>query len=150
MPGRSRSDLKGILKNLLQRNSQERPWRPAIPLCHNFIYLFIYVFISGCAGSPLLFGFFSRCGERGPLSSCGAQSSHCSGFSCCRARALGMQASVAVTSGLQSLCSMVVAHRLCYSPVRGVFPNQTRTPVSRIGRGDSLPLSHQGRRPPLC
>ena len=131
MPGRARPDFKGLLKNLLQRNSQERSWRPAIPLCYNFIYLFI----SGCAGSSLLFRFFSRCAERGPLSRRGAQASHCSGFSCCRARALGVQASVVVTPGLSGLCSIVAAHRLCYSPSRGIFPNQTRTRVSRIGRG---------------
>ena len=28
-------------------------------------------------------GFFSSCGERGLLSSCGVQASHCSGSSCC-------------------------------------------------------------------
>ena len=32
---------------------------------------------------------FSRCGEQGLLSSWGAQTSHCSGFPCCTARALG-------------------------------------------------------------
>jgi len=32
---------------------------------------------------------FSRCGEWGLLSSCGAQASHCDGFSGCRAQALG-------------------------------------------------------------
>ena len=31
---------------------------------------------------------FSGCGEQGLLSSCGAQASDCSGFSCCRAGAL--------------------------------------------------------------
>ena len=38
---------------------------------------------------------FSSCGEQG-YSSCGARASHCSGFSCCRARALGAWASVVV------------------------------------------------------
>ena len=37
----------------------------------------------GYAGSLLL--LFSSCSERGPLSSCGAWTSHCGGFSCCRA-----------------------------------------------------------------
>ena len=31
---------------------------------------------------------FSSCGEQGLLSSCGAQASHCGGFSCCRVQAL--------------------------------------------------------------
>ena len=49
-----------------------------------------YVFFPfGCAGSLLLPGRFSSCREWGLLSSYGAQASHCSGSSCCRARALG-------------------------------------------------------------
>ena len=34
---------------------------------------------------------------------CGAKASHCSGFSCCGAQALGAQASVVVERGLQKL-----------------------------------------------
>ena len=34
---------------------------------------------------------------------CGAPASHCGGFSCCGARALGTQASVVVAHGLQQL-----------------------------------------------
>ena len=47
---------------------------------------------------------FSSCSNRGwgLLSICGAQASHCRGFSC-RARALGMQASVIVVCGLSFL-----------------------------------------------
>ena len=37
---------------------------------------------------------FSGCGRRGLLSSCGAGASHCGGFSCCGAWALGTRASV--------------------------------------------------------
>ena len=37
---------------------------------------------------------FCSCGERGLLSSSGTWASHCSGFSYCRAQALGMQALV--------------------------------------------------------
>ena len=48
-----------------------------------FFLCIINVFIFGCAGSPLLFGVFSRCGERGLLSSRGVQRSHRGGFSCC-------------------------------------------------------------------
>ena len=33
---------------------------------------------------------------------CGAQASHCSGFSCCGAQALGVRASVVVARGLSS------------------------------------------------
>ena len=41
----------------------------------------------------------SLAAEQGLLSSCGARASHCSGFSCCGAWALGTQASVAAAHG---------------------------------------------------
>ena len=53
------------------------------------IILFMYSFIFGCAGSLLLCGLFSSCSKQGLVSSCGLQTSHCSGFSCCGAQALG-------------------------------------------------------------
>ena len=51
---------------------------------------------------------------------CCAWASHCGGFFCCEARALGMRASVVVARGLQQLwqtgfrscCSRAVEHRL--------------------------------------
>ena len=46
-----------------------------------------------------MWGFSSCCKQR-PISSCGAQASHWGGFSCYRAQALGMQASVVVARGL--------------------------------------------------
>ena len=47
-----------------------------------FIYWLCWVFVAVCR-------HFSGCGEQGLLSSCGAQISHCSGFSYCRAHAVG-------------------------------------------------------------
>ena len=47
-------------------------------------------------------GFFSSCGERGPLSSCDARASHCSGFSGCGAGALGEPASAVAARGPSS------------------------------------------------
>ena len=55
---------------------------------------FTYLFIFGCAGSSL--------GHADFLSSCGVQASHCGGFSCCGAQALGAWASVVVAHGLSS------------------------------------------------
>ena len=65
---------------------------------HHLIFLFIIVpmnclgwvvnifklfpFLLGCAGSSLLWGFFSSSEECGLLCSCLAWDSHCSGFSC--------------------------------------------------------------------
>ena len=43
----------------------------------NFFLIFIYLFIFGCAGSPLLHGFPPSCSKQGLLSSRGAWVSHC-------------------------------------------------------------------------
>ena len=43
---------------------------------------------------------------------CGAQASHCGGFSCCRAQALGALASVVVARGLSSCGLRALKHRL--------------------------------------
>ena len=56
------------------------------------IFIYIFIFLFGCAGSLLLHRLFSSYSERGLLSSCGARASPCSGLSCCRA--LGEWASV--------------------------------------------------------
>ena len=71
-----------------------------------FIYLF-NLFLAALA-LPCCMRAFSSCGERGLLLvavrglliACGAWASHCGGFSCCGARALGTQASVVVARGL--------------------------------------------------
>ena len=46
--------------------------------------------IFGCTGSLLLHRLFSSCGERELCSSCSAWASHCGGFFCCGAQALGL------------------------------------------------------------
>ena len=48
-----------------------------------------YLFIFGCVSSSLLCGLFSSCSKQGLLCSCGTQASHCGGFSCFGAWALG-------------------------------------------------------------
>ena len=53
-----------------------------------FFFFLISLFLVVLGLSLLLHRFFSSCGERGLLSSCNAQASHCSGFSCCGAWAL--------------------------------------------------------------
>ena len=57
---------------------------------------------------------FSSCGEGRARSTlhCGAWASHCGGFSCCGARALGAQASVVVAPGFSSCGSWSLEHRL--------------------------------------
>ena len=44
-------------------------------------------------------GLFSSCSDRGLLSGCSGRASHCGGFSCCGAGALGATASVVVVFG---------------------------------------------------
>ena len=57
----------------------------SLPLSH-LRSLFIYL---GCARSLLLHRFFSSCSEWGLLSGCCVWASHCGGFSCGGAGALG-------------------------------------------------------------
>ena len=84
---------------------------------------------------------FSSCSEQGQLSSSGAWASHCSGFSCCGAQALGHAGSVVAAHGLQSLA---VAHGLICSTAHGIFPDQRLNPHPLHWQGDSYPLYHQG------
>ena len=68
-----------------------------------FIFiLLINLFIFGCTGSSLLHVGFLYLRRVGATLRCGAQASHCGGFSCCGARALGARASVVVARGLSS------------------------------------------------
>ena len=52
-----------------------------------FFFFFIYLLLT-TPGLHCCSQAVSSCNQRGPLPSCGAQASHCGGFSCCRARAL--------------------------------------------------------------
>ena len=74
-----------------------------------FFNKFIYIlFIFGCVGSSLLLTL--RCA--GATLGCGAKASHCGGFCCCGAWALGMQASVVVAHGLSSCSSQALERKL--------------------------------------
>ena len=98
----------------------------------NLFYLFIYFWL--CWVFVAVRRLFSSCGKQTLRR--GARASHCSGFSCCGTRALGMQASV------------VVAHRPSSSAACGIFPDQGSNPRSLHWQADSQPLRHQGS-PPL-
>ena len=77
----------------------------------DFIFkIFIHFWLCWVFAAP--FGLFSSCGNQGLLSSCGAWSSHCNGFSCCGAWTLGIWVSV------------LVAHGLSCSAACGILPNQ--------------------------
>ena len=116
--------------------------------CFFFYYnLFIYLFIFGCAGSLLLCGLFSSCGEWGLLSGCGAWASHCGGFSCCGAPAPGAWASVVAAHGLSSCGSPALEHRLnsCAWPscseASRIFPDQGSNPCLLCWQANFLPVS---------
>ena len=64
-----------------------------------FFNKFIYLFMAALAS--LLRAGFLWLRRAGATLCYGAQASHCGGFSCCRARALGMRASVVVACGVQ-------------------------------------------------
>jgi len=123
-----------------------------------FSFKYVYLFI-GWVGSLLLYGLFSSCRELRLLSSCGTWALHCGDFSCCRAQALGTQASAVVAHGLQQLwlmgfsscglwsleCSSVVAaHGLSCSVVRGILLDQGLNWCLLHWQVDSLQLSHLG------
>ena len=84
-----------------------------------FFFFKFYLLIFGCAGSSLLLGLFSRRREQGLLFSCGAQPSHCSGFSCCGSRALEL-------AGFSSCGSQAIEHRLGTCGAWAQFPCGTR------------------------
>ena len=68
----------------------------------------------------------------GGYSSLWCAGSHCGGFSCCGAWALGAQASVVWLAG-----SVVVAHGLSCSTARGIFPDQGSNPCPLNWQVDS-------------
>ena len=70
--------------------------------------------------------------------SCRAWVSHCRGFSCCRAWALGQMA-------FSHYSFQALQHRLCgCCKACGIFPDQGSNPCPRYWKEHSLPLSHQG------
>ena len=70
------------------------------------------LFIYGCIGSSFLRVGFLQLRRAGATLCCGAWASHCGGFSCCRAQALGARASATVARGLSNCGSRTLEHRL--------------------------------------
>ena len=109
-------------------------WLIKVCVCVWFLYFFIKIFVylflaalSLCCCSQA----FSSCSKQGllsTLSSCGAQASHCCGFSCWGAQAPGAWASV------------VALHRLSCLLARGLPLDQRWHLNAPCGRVDSQPL----------
>ena len=72
-----------------------------MPKAKTYIFFFFYKFIYFWLRWVFVAARgLSLVAARGATLRCGGRASHCGGFSCCRARALGAQASVAVAHGL--------------------------------------------------
>ena len=127
------------------QGSGETPFLPVpqINLLLLLLYKFIYLFLAAL-GLHCYARAFSSCGQRGATPHCGVRASHCGGFSCCGAQALGTWASVVVACRLQSTGSVVVAHRLSCSTACGIFLEQGSNPCHLHWQADSQPLRHQG------
>ena len=85
---------------------------------------------------------------------CGVWASHCGGFSCCGAQALGVQASVVATRRLSSCGSQAVEHRLSNcgartSLLRSMWdlPGPGLEPVSPALAGGFLTTAPSGKPP---
>ena len=97
----------------------------------DFKIILLVCFVFGCAGSLLLCGPFSSCGEWGLLPGYGAQTSHCSSFSCCRAQAPRCLGSVAAVYGFS------------YFEMCRIFLDEGSNQCPLPWQVDSLPLDHQ-------
>ena len=83
---------------------------------------------------------------------CGARDSHCGGFSCCGAQAVGTQALVAVARGLSSCGSRALELRLSSCGARalllcgmGELPRPGFKPVSPALAGGFLTTAPPGK-----
>ena len=97
-----------------------------------FSYNFIYLFVLGYAGSPLLCGLFS---------SCSARASHCGGFSLWSVGSAALRLSGFSSCGSRAL---EPRHGLSCSVAHGIVPDQGSNPCLLHRQANSLWLSHQG------
>ena len=106
-----------------------------------------YLFIYGSVGSSLLLRLFSSCGTQGRLSICRVRVSHCCGFSCYGAWALGPPDVTRCGTWTQQLRlpgSKAQVHGFGCCRACGIFPCQGWNPCLLHWQVDSLPLNHQG------
>ena len=97
-------------------------------------YLFIYLFIFGCVGSLLLRTCFLQLLRAGATLPCGAWASHCSGFSCCGARALGTRAQQLWLAGSRAQAQLLWCTGLVAPWHVGSSQTRDRTRVPCTGR----------------
>ena len=111
------------------------------------IYIYIYV-CTVVLGLHCCTHAFSTCGQWGLLSSYSAWASHCGGFSCRGAQAVGCMGfssfSVVAADWLQSTGSVVVVHGPRCPVTCGIFPDQGLNQYPLHLKVDSQPLEYQG------
>ena len=99
--GVSGGQIMGAASEFFSFENCHLSWSKTLNTAEQF---FLFSFF-GCVGSLLLHTvFLSLCSlwQVGATLRCSARASHCGGFSCCRARALGSWASVVAARGLSS------------------------------------------------
>ena len=79
-----------------------------LPIASFFFLINLFLAVLGLCSCTI----FLQLWQAGATLHCNVQSSHCSGFFCCRACALGMQASVVVAHRLSSCGLRGLEHRL--------------------------------------
>ena len=129
---------EGLVENVFPSSfpSPPLPSSQASNIVHTyFFFRFINLFMAALSLHCCAWTFLSI--ESRGYSSCGARASHCSGFSCWGAWALGAQASVAAACGLS-----------CYLAC-GIFPNQGSNMCPLHWQADSQSLECQGN-PHTC
>ena len=96
----------------LNLNSHSKQWHFIFVVFFFFLNKFIYLFFFLAALGLCCCTGFLQLRWAGATLHCGVWASHCGGFSCCRAWALGAWASVVAARGLSSCGSWALEHRL--------------------------------------
>ena len=100
-------------KTQLYRKKEMLPGEAGVLFSFLNLFILIYfIFFLGCIGFSSLCAGFLQLQRAGATLCCSARASHCGGFSCCGARALGVWASVVVAHGLSSCGLRAVECRL--------------------------------------
>ena len=92
----------------------------------------IFSFFFGCVGFSLLRTGFLQLRRVGATLRCGARASHCGGFSCCRAPALGTRASVVAARGLRSCGMQALEHAVSVAVACGLSSCGSRALECRL------------------
>ena len=122
---------------LINHRSHKLSIRAISSFFKNYLFILFCLLIFGCVGCSLLHAGFLQLRRAGSTLRCGAQASHCGGFSCCRTWALGHASS-------RAQAQQLVAHGLSRSAACGIFPAGLK-PVSPELPGGFLTTAPPGK-----